>query len=207
MLRTTLRVAFGAVSALVLVGLAVLAIGTISGTISVSRAGVAGKPQNIEVHRAEPSIENLRHQPRVFVAEVRGMRTGERLRNAHFSIYTPLDLEIESVLVDELTTPPDTQYVLYGGTTEDGTTEIVSGMSGDVKVGQKYIFFTDPLITDANEYDPRYMTVDWAMPIDSQGRVIELASDGTQTAIPFVEAVTQIKSGAAEARWSAERPK
>ncbi|MDP9380076.1 MAG: hypothetical protein M3Q29_07985 [Chloroflexota bacterium] len=63
------------------------------------------------------------------------------------------------------------------------------------------------LLSAANEYDPRYLTVDWAMPIDSQGRVIELASDGTQTAIPFVEAVTQIKSGAAEAPWSAERPK
>jgi hypothetical protein len=208
MLRTILKVGFGAISAVVLVGLGVLAIGVVSGTLSVGGIGGAGKTQQVHVDRALPSIENLSDKPRIFTAEVLGMGTGERLRNEDLSIYTPVDLKIESVLVDELTTPEGMQYVLYGGTTADGTTEIVNGMSGEVKVGQRYIFFTVPLITDGNEYDPRYMTVNWAMPIDSQGRVTDFATDdGRETLVPFTEAVTRIKGEAMKARWSAERPK
>lgn len=157
------------------------------------------------IHRASPSIENLDSQPSIFIATVEGKGTGLRLSRYPDEVHTPLDLRIERVLVDEIDPPAGFRYVGYGGTTADGYTEVVAGMHPELEVGRRYVFYTVPLTREGGEYDPRYMTVNYAMPIDAEGRVEDIAAGGKRVKVALAEAIERIRRGAAEARWSPVR--
>ncbi len=107
------------------------------------------------VHRASPSIRNLRHEPSVFIATVRGKGAGLALRRHPLRIYTPLDLRVERVIVDEIDPPTGFRYVAYGGTTPRGECEVVGGMHPPVRVGERYVFFMAPLTPEGGGSDPR----------------------------------------------------
>jgi hypothetical protein len=145
--------------------------------------------------------------PRIFIARIEGTGRGVQLRRGVLSNYTPIRLRVENMLVDEIETPTRMQYVLYGGTSSDGTVEVVQGMGPQVEVGKRYVLYTEPLITDDNGYDRAYMTVNYAAPVDDHGQVTDLTAGGKEIKVPLAQAIARIKRGAAEARWSPERPK
>lgn len=153
------------------------------------------------IHRALPSIENLDNLPRVFVATVEGKRTGLRLRETTMRIYTPLDLRIERMIVDEIDTPAGFEYVSYGGTTAEGETEVIEGMHPPIEVGKRYLFYMVPLMTSDGRSDPKYMTVDYAMPISDAGEVEDFRPGDGRIRLSLEEAIARIQRGAGEARW------
>ncbi len=163
-----------------------------------------GRPGSVHVDRARPSIENLSSMPRIFIATVEGKGSGVRLWTDVLGIYTPLELRIEQMLVDEFEPPAGFQYVAYGGTTADGDSEKVEGIHPEIEVGQRYIFYTLPLLMDDGKRDPRYMALNYAMPIDAQNEVEDIAEGGKRIKIPLTEAIARIELGAAKTRWSPE---
>ncbi len=156
------------------------------------------------VHRASPTIENVGSNPLIFIATVEGKEPGLRLRRDVLRIYTPLRLGIERTLADEFDPPAGFRYVGYGGRTADGDEEAVAGMHPQLAVGKRYVFYTIPLTGDDGRYDPRFMTVNYAMPIDSDGQVEEIRPDGQRVRVALADLIPRIQKVAAEGRWAEE---
>ena len=154
------------------------------------------------VDRSSPSIENLSVVPSVFIATVEGKQSGLELRRGVLRIYTPLDLRVERVIVDEIDPPAGFQYVAYGGITAEGEKEEVEGMHPPIGVGKRYLFFMVPLTVDGGGSDARYMTVNYAMRIGTQETVEDISPDGRPYKVGLAEAERRIRRLAAKAQWS-----
>lgn len=100
------------------------------------------------------------------------------------------------MLANESNAPPDTQYVLRGGTVGKDTLEVGGGAPKALVPGQRYVLYAEPLPAA-----PTVLLVDLAMSIDDQGRVVEML-DGQARAIPLADAVSKIKAAAARRAWS-----
>jgi len=104
------------------------------------------------------------------------------------------------VIANESNAPPDTQYVLRGGTVGKDTLEAGGGTPKALVPGQRYVLYAEPLPAA-----PAVLLVDLAMPIDDQGWVVELL-DGQARAIPLADAVSKITAAAARHGWAAPQP-
>ena len=159
----------------------------------------------VNVQRASPSIENLAISARIFIGEAVRKGQGVRLKSGPLGVFTPLDVRVETMLVDEVSTPPEMRYVEFGGTLEDGTVRRVHGMSPTVEVGRRYVFCTLPIVADNHEYDLRYMAVNYALAVDDAGLVTDIGADGTERKVLLPVAIERIKQGAARARFDLSR--
>ncbi|MDQ3328029.1 MAG: hypothetical protein M3506_05865 [Chloroflexota bacterium] len=107
-------------------------------------------------------------------------------------IYTTQQLRMERVRANESNAPPDTRYVLRGGTVGKDTLEVGGGAPKALVPGQRYVLYAEPLPAA-----PTVLLVDVAMPIDDHGRVVEML-DGQTRAIPLADAVSKIKAAGME---------
>lgn len=89
-----------------------------------------------------------------------------KARDGSARIYTPLELEVERVLVNGLRAPEDVGYALHGGTA-DGHTLVWTGDAPVQRVveGQRYL-----LLTHRDRIPGRLMLTD-ALPIDARDRL------------------------------------
>jgi hypothetical protein len=149
---------------------------------------------------APPTVENLAFLPRIFVASVRGEGSGRRFADREM-IYTPVSLRIESVLVSKVDVPADAEYLRYGGTAGADTLTASGNMSYTLRVGQRYVFYTEPLRRNGVD-DPRTLVINHAMPIDeADGAVIERPEPGRANRRPLPEVVQRVKALAAKTKW------
>ncbi len=159
-----------------------------------------GVQAGVEVDFAVPLIteELSKYSPYIAVVTPRGKGPSECAGNPP-SIYTELQLQVETVLVDKSGAPETAKHLLIGGSVGKDTLTVEGGYPREVAVGQRYVIYAHPM-----EGSPNSLLIDVAMPIAEQGRVVERAGTDEERRVPLEEAIRIITAGAAQTKWPIE---